>query len=190
MNLILKVLVLQILEQNKSDIKNVFKIQKCPKIEDSKQPKNRSTKYPKRLNLSSRSDVLNKSSIRKLRRHFWALFKNNSNPRTFWSGKLPFARVLKTMKTILIKTYDKEIFDDDMCMFIIGIAKLTQIKNLEINHQIKYNVHEFFEWWNRYSKEKFIRLIQNKYVKQLWILCGDENMKRQLYLHSKSSKNE
>ena len=145
MNLILKILVLQILEKSKSDIKNVFKIQKCPKIEDARQLKNQTTKYPKRLNLSSRSDVLNKSSMRKLKRHFWTLFINNSNPRTFRSGKLSFARVLKTMKAILTKKYDKEIFDDDMCMFIIGITKLTQIKSLDIDLQIKYSVNEFLE---------------------------------------------
>ena len=36
------------------------------------------TKYPRRLNLASRSDVVNKCSIRKLRRHFWTLFRVNN----------------------------------------------------------------------------------------------------------------
>lgn len=36
------------------------------------------TKYPKRLNLANRSDVVNKCSIRKLRRHFWTLFRVNN----------------------------------------------------------------------------------------------------------------
>ena len=38
----------------------------------------RPRKYPKRLNLASRSDVVNKCSIRKLRRHFWTLFRVNN----------------------------------------------------------------------------------------------------------------
>ena len=36
------------------------------------------TKYPRRLKLASRSDVVNKCSIRKLRRHFWTLFRVNN----------------------------------------------------------------------------------------------------------------
>ena len=36
------------------------------------------TKFPRRLNLASRSDVVNKCSIRKLRRHFWTLFRINN----------------------------------------------------------------------------------------------------------------
>ena len=38
----------------------------------------KATKYPRRLNLASRSDVVNKCSIRKLRRHFWTLFRVNN----------------------------------------------------------------------------------------------------------------
>ena len=38
----------------------------------------RVTKYPRRSNLASRSDVVNKCSIRKLRRHFWTLFRVNN----------------------------------------------------------------------------------------------------------------
>ena len=36
------------------------------------------TKYPRRLNLANRSDVVNKCSLRKLRRHFWTLFRVNN----------------------------------------------------------------------------------------------------------------
>ena len=132
--------------KNKSDVKNVFGIQKRPNTVAARHCKNQqTTKYPKRLNLSSRSDVLNKASIRKLRRHFWTLFRNNSSIGTFRADRLSFAKVLKAMKTLLAKTYDKEIFDDDMCMFIIGITKLTQIKNLDIDLRIKYSVYEFLE---------------------------------------------
>ena len=88
---------------------------------------------------------MNKSSIRKLRRHFSTLFRNNSKTATFRLNRHSFDKVLKAMKILLAKTYDKEIFDDDMCMFIIGITKLTQIKNFEINSEIKYSVSEFIE---------------------------------------------
>ena len=132
--------------KNKSDVKNVFGIQKRPTTVAARHCKNQqTTKYPKRLNLSSRSDVLNKASIRKLRRHFWTLFRNNSSAKTFRVDRQSFAKVLKAMKTLLAETYDKEIFDDDMCMFILGITKLTQIKSLDINLQIKYSVNEFLE---------------------------------------------
>ena len=38
----------------------------------------RITKYPRRLNLASRSDVVNKCSIRKLRKHFRNMFRVNN----------------------------------------------------------------------------------------------------------------
>ena len=38
----------------------------------------RVTKYPRRLNLASRSDVVNKCSIRKLRKHFRNMFRVNN----------------------------------------------------------------------------------------------------------------
>ena len=131
--------------KSESNIENIFGIQKYPKTKARRQLEHRPTKYPKRLNLSSRSDVLNKCSIRKLRRHFWALFKDNCSSRAFRLDRLSFAKVFKAMKILLAKNYDKEIFDDDMCMYIIGITKLTHVKNLEANPKIKYNVSEFLE---------------------------------------------
>ena len=48
------------------------------KIKMTKNQELKHTKYPKRANLANRSDVLNKMSIRKLRRHFWSMFRLNN----------------------------------------------------------------------------------------------------------------
>ena len=100
--------------RTKSDFKNIFHIQKYSKAETVRQLNGKQTKYPKRLNLSSRSDVLNKCSLRKLRRHFWMLFRDNSHFRSYRSDRVSFAKAFKAMKTLLTKNYDKEVFDDDM----------------------------------------------------------------------------
>ena len=47
-------------------------------VKSERNKNHKHTKYPKRLNLASRSDVVNKCSIRKLRRHFWTLFRVNN----------------------------------------------------------------------------------------------------------------
>ena len=57
---------------------NVIPVYECFEGNLSKNHNQRRTKYPKRTNLAQRSDVLNKCSIRKLRRHFWTLFKTKN----------------------------------------------------------------------------------------------------------------
>ena len=55
-----------------------IQVNECLEKNMSKGNSSRFTKYPKRTNLANRSDVLNKCSIRKLRRHFWTLFRTKN----------------------------------------------------------------------------------------------------------------
>ena len=75
----------QILENQSPVSVNQYLKENVRKKPDSKRTKyskkkhnSRHTKYPKRKNLANRSDVLNKCSIRKLRRRFWTMFRVQS----------------------------------------------------------------------------------------------------------------
>ena len=60
------------------EFENELLAQTSFKVKSERNKNHKHTKYPKRLNLASRSDVVNKCSIRKLRRHFWTLFRVNN----------------------------------------------------------------------------------------------------------------
>ena len=110
----------------------------------SKRNSSRRTKYPKRTNLANRSDVLNKCSIRKLRRHFWTLFKTTNKAMSTRLKRVPFDKVYEAMKELLRDEYGDEDIDMSLCIFIIGITKLKIIDNLNISSDIKSGVSLFF----------------------------------------------
>ena len=111
----------------------------------SKRNSSKHTKYPKRTNLANRSDVLNKCSIRKLRRHFLTLFKTKiNNTMSTRLKRVPFDKVYEAMKELLRDEYGDEDIDMSLCIFIIGITKLKTIDNLNISSDIKSGVSLFF----------------------------------------------
>ena len=79
-------LINQILENQSPVSANEYLKENVRKKPDSRRTKyskkkkhnSKHTKYPKRKNLANRSDVLNKCSIRKLRRRFWTMFRAQS----------------------------------------------------------------------------------------------------------------
>ena len=110
----------------------------------SKRNSSKHTKYPKRTNLANRSDVLNKCSIRKLRRHFLTLFKTKiNNTMSTRLKRVPFDKVYEAMKELLRDEYGDEDIDMSLCIFIIGITKLKAIENLNISSDIKSGVSLF-----------------------------------------------
>ena len=106
--------------------------------------RSRRTKYPKRKNLANRSDVLNKCSIRKLRRRFWTMFRaQNNKMMNTRLNRVPFDKVYEAMKELLKQEYSVEELDRSMCIFIIGITKLKSIDSLNISSDIKSGVSIF-----------------------------------------------
>ena len=99
--------------------------------------------------------------------------------------RVSFDKVYEAMKELLKQEYSVEELDKSMCIFIIGITKLKSIDSLNISSDIKSGVSIFSSCWDKYSKEKFIKFIENQYCLKLSTMFGDENMKRQLEIYNK-----
>ena len=102
--------------------------------------------------------------------------------------RVTFDKVYEAMKELLIDNYGKEDIDKSLCIFIIGMTKLKTIENLNISADIKSGVSLFSSCWDKYSKEKFIKLIDDQYFKRLSTMFGDENMNRQLEAYSQKAE--
>ena len=98
--------------------------------------------------------------------------------------RVTFDKVYEAMKELLIDNYGKEDIDKSLCIFIIGMTKLKTIENLNISADIKSGVSLFSSCWDKYSKENFVKLIQDQYFKRLSTMFEDENMKIQLQIYS------
>ena len=102
--------------------------------------------------------------------------------------RVAFSTVFNAMMELLNHNYGMDTFDDSMCIYIIGITKLKPIDSLYICPEIKSGVSLFLSCCDRYSKQKFKELIQNRYFRKLCEVSGDEDLKSQLQSHSDKSK--
>ena len=103
-------------------------------------------------------------------------------------NRVAFSTIFNAMMQLLNRDYGVSTFDDSMCIYIIGITKLKPIDSLDISPEIKNGVSLFLSCCDRYSKQKFKELIQNRYFRKLCEMSGDENLKSQLQSYSDKSK--
>ena len=98
--------------------------------------------------------------------------------------RVEFLAVFDAMMNLLKHEYGIDTFNSDMCLFIVGITRLKPIESLQISSEIKNGVSLFISCCNRYSKQKFVKLVENRYFQKLCQMFGDDNLKNQLETYS------
>ena len=130
----------------------------------------------KKEDFLNRQDVVNKASLRHLKKYYLNIFKaqNSKIVRTRFCNTKSSEFMMAITKTF------KDEFDSikapkDLNYYLMGILKLRDIRRMSCSDETKRNVVDFLDCWRNYSKIKFDRLSRGKNFQVLWKIYISKN---------------
>lgn len=81
------------------------------------------------------------------------------------------------MKDVITDLGGSELYSDELCYFVVAICKLKGISHRDISPEIIEGGNQYSDCCDKYSKEKFNKICQNKYFRILASKLGDDNLK-------------
>ena len=156
-------------------------IEEIKEIDISKQPQiNESIKelipLQKREDFSNRQDVVNKASLRHLKKYYLNIFKaqNSKIVRTRFCNTKSSEFMMAIKKTFKVE-FDSIKAPKDLNYYLMGILKLRDISRMGCSDETKRYVVDFLDCWRNYSKIKFDRLFRSKNFQVLWKIYISKN---------------
>ena len=136
----------------------------------------------KTVDLSMRQDVVNKSSLRKMKKFYQDVFKQHNLKLVrarFCNAKS--SEVLRAIKRTSERYFDTKSLPVDFYHYLIGILKARDISWAKCSRQIKMEVFEFLDCSRNYSKMKFETLFKSQWLRILWRRFLSQNIEKEKY---------
>ena len=122
-----------------------------------------------KIDLANRQDVVNKASLRYLKKYYLNIFKIRN-------AKIVRARFCNAKSSEVMhaikRTFRQEFLNinlpQDFSYYLMGALKLKDISRMSCSEETKSDANAFIDWWRNYSKFKFNRLFKNKSLQVLW----------------------
>ena len=123
-------------------------------------------KYRKRQKLKDRSDVVNKSLLRAIKKYFVNIFKEEF-PQSRFKSVIKWAWQFFDSIQSLMKRLDSNLRPSQLAQ-ILGVfinnalfERSWRILNLQIDENVMHFLDEYLKCWNSYSHISFDRLKRN-----------------------------
>ena len=120
------------------------------------------------VDLTPRSDVTNKTCLRKIRRHYYELFKKMNSKlvrKRFWNVRNTY--IFSGLKKMLQKIMPKEEITKSLQYYLIGIFKIKTLEKFKFEQDVSDEVSEFLSWDSSYSSNKFKKLFKSQNLRTL-----------------------
>ena len=146
-------------KESESQFNKIFQI---VKVIDRKNMK-------KKINLSSRQDVVNKSILRQMRKYYLNVFKNtNSKIVRLRFCNVKSSEITRAIKGIISREFESESYPNDLHYYLIGILKIKDVSRMKWDLAIKRDVSDFLNCTREYSNIKFESLFKSIWLRTLF----------------------
>ena len=122
-----------------------------------------------KIDLANRQDVVNKASLRYLKKYYLNIFKikNAKIVRArFCNAKS--SEVMHAIKRTFRQEFLNINLNQDFSYYLMGTLKLKDISRMSCSEETKSDANAFLDCWRNYSKFKFDCLFKNKSLQVLW----------------------
>ena len=121
------------------------------------------TNSNKTVDLSMRQDVVNKASLRHMKKFYVDVFKQQNLKLVrarFCNAKS--TEISRAIKRTFDKDFETESLPVDFYHYLIGVLKVRNISLAKCSNQTKREVFEFLDCCRKYSKLKFEALFKSR----------------------------
>lgn len=117
---------------------------------------------------SLKADVENKKELRKVRKRYHTLFKEQN--RSIFRQRLVNVRnsqIIFGMRRCLADLVPEEKLTKDLILYLIGICKIKKLSNFRYRDDLKQEIIDYLNWTTSYSNPKLIKCMKSENLRTL-----------------------